>query len=152
MCRQLVALPFSSRSKPLRSSFLNVGSSSGFYAGHKLEKPNILRAQPDLGINTKPVLEDEMPDILRGECSPGAGVKTGSPNSKRISPPQSDFGLSPLPRTGRKLILQSIPSFPSLTPQHWKWWVFRAKSASICQLVEKYVAQWYSVWALYNKK
>ncbi|KGN56953.1 protein tesmin/TSO1-like CXC 2 [Cucumis sativus] len=118
LSRQLVALPFSSRSKPLRSSFLNVGSSSGFYAGHKLEKPNILRAQPDLGINTKPVLEDEMPDILRGECSPGAGVKTGSPNSKRISPPQSDFGLSPLPRTGRKLILQSIPSFPSLTPQH----------------------------------
>ncbi|KAL0548224.1 hypothetical protein IC582_012672 [Cucumis melo] len=118
LSRQLVPLPFSSRSKPLRSSFLNVGSSSGFYGGHKLEKPNILRAQPDLGINTKPVSEDEMPDILRGECSPGAGVKTGSPNSKRISPPQSDFGLSPLPRTGRKLILQSIPSFPSLTPQH----------------------------------
>ncbi|XP_022138009.1 protein tesmin/TSO1-like CXC 2 [Momordica charantia] len=118
LCRQLVSLPFSSRGKPLRSSFLNVGSSSGFYAGHKLEKPNILRPQPDLGKNTKPVSEDEMPDILRGDCSPGAGVKTGSPNSKRISPPQSDFGLSPLPRTGRKLILQSIPSFPSLTPQH----------------------------------
>ncbi|KAG7028887.1 CRC domain-containing protein TSO1, partial [Cucurbita argyrosperma subsp. argyrosperma] len=117
-CRQLVPLPFSSRSKPLRSSFLNVGSSSGFYTGNKLEKPNILQSQPDPGKNTLPGMEDEMPDILCGNCSPGAGVKTGSPNSKRISPPQSDFGLSPLPRTGRKLILQSIPSFPSLTPQH----------------------------------
>ncbi|XP_022955434.1 protein tesmin/TSO1-like CXC 2 [Cucurbita moschata] len=105
--RQLVPLPFSARSNPLRSSFLNVGSSSGFYAGYKHEKPN-----------TAPVSDDAIPNILRGDGSPGAGVKTDSPNSMRISPPQSDFGLSPLPRTGRKLILQSIPSFPSLTPQH----------------------------------
>uniref|UniRef100_A0A2P2IYW8 Protein tesmin/TSO1-like CXC 2 isoform X1 n=1 Tax=Rhizophora mucronata TaxID=61149 RepID=A0A2P2IYW8_RHIMU len=56
-----------------------------------------------------------MPEILRGNNSPTTGIKTCSPNSKRISPPHGNLGSSPR-RSGRKLMLQSIPSFPSLTP------------------------------------
>lgn len=118
--RPLIPLPFSSKSKPPRSSFLTIASSSGLYTGQKLVKPNILRTQPkfEKQIQTVPNPEDEMPEILRGDCSPGTGVKTSSPNSKRISPPHCNFRMSPGRRTGRKLILQSIPSFPSLsTPQ-----------------------------------
>ncbi|CAA3009751.1 Hypothetical predicted protein [Olea europaea subsp. europaea] len=48
----------------------------------------------------------------------GEGIKSSSPNSKRVSPHQSGLGTSPEVRRGRKLILQSIPSFPSLTPKH----------------------------------
>ncbi|KAG6393096.1 hypothetical protein SASPL_147326 [Salvia splendens] len=53
--------------------------------------------------------EDEMPHFLVGGGSP---IKTSSPNKKRVSPPQTLPGL----RSSRKLILQSIPSFPSLAP------------------------------------
>lgn len=116
--RQLVPVSFSSKSKPPRSSVFSIGSSSGLYASQKLGKPNILRPQAKFDQrHNQTVPEDEMPEILQGDCSPTTGVKTASPNSKRVSPPCT-FGSSPGRRSGRKLILQSIPSFPSLTPQH----------------------------------
>ncbi|KAF6138083.1 hypothetical protein GIB67_033497 [Kingdonia uniflora] len=59
--------------------------------------------------------DDETPEILRGNCSPISGVKTVSPNRKRVSPPHGGFEPTPGRRSSRKLILQSIPSFPSLT-------------------------------------
>ncbi|CAN6287454.1 unnamed protein product [Urochloa humidicola] len=42
-------------------------------------------------------------------------VKVVSPNKKRVSPLHIGTGLSPIGRSGRKLVLKSIPSFPSLT-------------------------------------
>nr|XP_023909383.1 protein tesmin/TSO1-like CXC 2 [Quercus suber] len=115
--RPMVPLPFSSNVKLSRASFITVGSSSGLYTSQKLGKPSILRSVPKFEKHFQTVPEDEMPEILRGNCTPSTGVKSSSPNSKRVSPPQSDFGASPSRRSGRKLILQSIPSFPSLT-QH----------------------------------
>ncbi|XP_039071177.1 protein tesmin/TSO1-like CXC 2 isoform X1 [Hibiscus syriacus] len=112
--RPLVQLPFSSKSKPPRS-FITIGSSSGLYTGNKYGKPNIIRPQRII----EKRFQDETPEILRGNFSPENGIKTLSPNSKRISPPQCEFGSTPGgARSGRKLILQSIPSFPSLTPKH----------------------------------
>ncbi|KAL5782668.1 hypothetical protein ACOSP7_007697 [Xanthoceras sorbifolium] len=116
--RSLVQRPVSSKFKPPRS-LLSIGSSSAFYTGFNYGKPTILRSQPtkfEKLLQTAP--EDEMPEILRGNCSPDSGVKSASPNSKRVSPPNAGLGSSPSRRSGRKLILQSIPSFPSLTPQH----------------------------------
>lgn len=60
------------------------------------------------------VLGDSTSDILKGNLSPQTSVKVVSPNKKRISPPRMGTGLSPICRSGRKLILKSIPSFPSL--------------------------------------
>lgn len=59
------------------------------------------------------VFIEEMPDILREPSSPGI-VKTCSPNGKRVSPPHNALSVSPSRKGGRKLILKSIPSFPSL--------------------------------------
>ncbi|VAI01123.1 unnamed protein product [Triticum turgidum subsp. durum] len=59
------------------------------------------------------VFIEEMPGILREPSSPGI-VKTCSPNGKRVSPPHNALGVSPSRKGGRKLILKSIPSFPSL--------------------------------------
>ncbi|ONI26346.1 hypothetical protein PRUPE_1G019100 [Prunus persica] len=119
LSRQMVSLPFSSKNKPPRSSVFSIGgSSSGLYTSQKLGQPNILRPESKFERHSQSVPEDEMPEILQGDVSPSTGVKTASPNSKRVCPPNTDFGPSPGRRTGRKLILQSIPSFPSLTPQH----------------------------------
>ncbi|EEF45252.1 tso1, putative [Ricinus communis] len=116
LCRPLLQLPFSSKSKPPRS-FLGIGSSSGLYTSQKYGKPNILRPEQKFEKQLQTVPDDDMPEVLRGNYTPSTGIKT-SPNSKRVSPPQSILGSSPGLRSGRKLILQSIPSFPSLTPQH----------------------------------
>ncbi|XP_022722031.1 protein tesmin/TSO1-like CXC 2 [Durio zibethinus] len=116
LCRPLVQLPFSSKSKPPQS-FTAIGSSSTLYNGQRYGKPNIIRPQNIIEKHFQTVAEDEMPEILRGNSSPVTAIKTSSPNSKRISPPQCELGSTPGRRSGRKLILQSIPSFPSLT-QH----------------------------------
>ncbi|KAG7992012.1 hypothetical protein I3843_02G106800 [Carya illinoinensis] len=118
LSRPALPLPFSSNCKPPRSSFLTVGSSSGLYTSQKFGKPNIIRSLPKIERHSQTVPEDEMPEILRGNTSPNTGIKSASPNRKRVSPPHSGFGSSPSHRSGRKLILQSIPSFPSLTPKH----------------------------------
>ncbi|KAI8010631.1 CRC domain-containing protein TSO1 [Camellia lanceoleosa] len=112
--RALVQQPFSIKSKPPRSSFLSIGSSSGFCGNQRFGMPNFLQPQHKFEKQIQAVQEDEMPEIL----SPISGIKSSSPNSKRVSPPHCDFGAPPGQRSTRKLILQSIPSFPSLTPKH----------------------------------
>ncbi|XVE81656.1 hypothetical protein DITRI_Ditri15bG0082600 [Diplodiscus trichospermus] len=116
LCRPLLQLPFSSKCKPPRS-FIAIGSSSTLYNGQRFGKPSFIRPQNIIEKHFQTVADDEMPEILRGNSSPGTGIKTSSPNSKRISPPQCELGSNPGRRSGRKLILQSIPSFPSLTQQ-----------------------------------
>lgn len=70
-------------------------------------------------------LEDDTPDILKNNGSPTRGLKASSPNQKRVSPPHNYCPKemmnrrpisSPGIRSGRKYILQSVPSFPPLTP------------------------------------
>lgn len=116
--RQSIPMITSSKGKPPRS-FLAIGSSSSQRfgklnpfkggGGNKLDK------------QLQPVGESEIPDILEDNNnhhgSPISGVKSCSPNSKRVSPPHSSSS-SMGQRSSRKLVLQSIPSFPSLTPNH----------------------------------
>ncbi|KAL8047998.1 hypothetical protein ABFX02_07G034900 [Erythranthe guttata] len=121
--RQSVQLPFSSKNKPPRSSFLTIGggSSSSFNGRQGFVRPSFALPPPkfDENKNLETVIEDnEMPDFL---SSPIGGIKSSSPNGKRVSPPHGGGGggagasLSPGLRSSRKLILQSIPSFPSLS-------------------------------------
>lgn len=67
------------------------------------------------------LMGDDTPEILKETPMPPDAVKVSSPNKKRVSPPHgrgtglgssSSAGL----RTGRKFILQAVPSFPPLTP------------------------------------
>ncbi|KAK4425642.1 protein tesmin/TSO1-like CXC 2 [Sesamum alatum] len=110
-----VQLPFSSKKKPPRSSLPSTGSSSsGFYAGQGFGKPRFLPPPPKFDKHFETIREDEMPEFLQ-EGSPVSGIKSSSPNGKRVSPPHGAVGTSPGLRSSRKLILQSIPSFPSLT-------------------------------------
>ncbi|XP_027915005.1 protein tesmin/TSO1-like CXC 2 [Vigna unguiculata] len=112
LSRPLLPLPFSSKGKAPRS-FVTTISGSALFGSQKLGKPNSLWPQSK---HFQTVPDDEMPEILLGDTSPVTCIKTSSPNGKRISSPSCDLGSSPSRRGGRKLILQSIPSFPSLTP------------------------------------
>ncbi|KAG5061653.1 hypothetical protein JHK87_002682 [Glycine soja] len=112
LSRPLLPLPFSSKGKPPRS-FVTTISGSALFASQKLGKPNPLWSQAK---HFQTVPDEEIPDILQGDSSPITCIKTSSPNGKRISSPNCDLGSSPSRRGGRRLILQSIPSFPSLTP------------------------------------
>ncbi|KAL2349471.1 hypothetical protein Fmac_003471 [Flemingia macrophylla] len=111
--RSMLPLPFSSKGKPPRS-FVTTISGSALFACQKLGKSNSLWSQ-EAAKHFQTVPDDEMPDIFGGDISPISCIKTSSPNGKRISSPNCDMGSSPSRRGGRKLILQSIPSFPSLT-------------------------------------
>lgn len=67
------------------------------------------------------VHKDDTPEILKDNCSPINAVKASSPKQKRVSPPhrhlhESRSSSSPGLRSARKFILQSVPSFPPLTP------------------------------------
>ncbi|KAK1390558.1 CRC domain-containing protein [Heracleum sosnowskyi] len=107
--------PFSSKSKkPPRSSFLSIGGSSSAMYSTGFGKLNPLRSLSKIQNDQK----DEMPEILQNNASPNSSVKLSSPKSKRVSPPHGNFGQSPGQRSSRRLILQSIPSFPALTPKH----------------------------------
>nr|XP_043625015.1 protein tesmin/TSO1-like CXC 2 [Erigeron canadensis] len=110
--RQSVPLTTSSKGKPPRA-FLAIGSSSSSQRFGKLN-PFKIGGGNKLDKQLQTVGEDEMPSILEdNNGSPISGVKSCSPNSKRVSPPHSG-GMGQ--RSSRKLILQSIPSFPCLTP------------------------------------
>ncbi|KAK4355572.1 hypothetical protein RND71_024543 [Anisodus tanguticus] len=115
--RPPMQLPFSLKNKPPRSSFLSIGSSSGIFASQGVGRPSFFQPQPKFEKPFQSIQEDEIPEILQGtNTSPISGIKTSSPNRKRVSPPHCNFANSPGRRSSRKLILQSIPSFPSLTP------------------------------------
>ena len=94
--------------------------SSTKLTGHPSRLCN-LQAPPKTDIVLSPfenyaemALGDSTLDILKGNSSPQTSVKVVSPNKKRISPPRMGTRLSPICMSGRKLILKSIPSFPSL--------------------------------------
>ncbi|KAK4750112.1 hypothetical protein SAY87_027561 [Trapa incisa] len=105
-----------SKCKPSQSSFLaKLGNST-----EKIGKSKLIVLAPPTKFEKPPQQlegEDEMPQVLRGTTS-GMSQKTASPNGKRVSPPHGELSSTPSLRSGRRLILQSIPSFPSLTPQH----------------------------------
>ncbi|RAL38425.1 hypothetical protein DM860_002403 [Cuscuta australis] len=122
--RPPMQFPYLSKNRPPRSSsYLSVGSSSAEMA---VGRPPSFTVHPLPKFEKKQFVEmmmmeeegDEIPEMLQQtKASPTSGVKSGSPNSKRVTPPESEFGTgSPGRRSSRKLILQSIPTFPSLTP------------------------------------
>lgn len=102
LVRSSVQLPFSSRKLP-QSSSLATGSSSRLDGNQYFENTSFH------GV--------EMPEILQGNYSSLGLIKSSSPNRKRVSPPHCEFEQSPNRTISRKLILQSVPSFPSLTPK-----------------------------------
>uniref|UniRef100_A0A0D9Y188 CRC domain-containing protein n=1 Tax=Leersia perrieri TaxID=77586 RepID=A0A0D9Y188_9ORYZ len=107
-CRPLAALPPLSSKKPRSSTKLGGYSS-------RLEGP----LKSDIVLSpfesyAEMMLGDGTSNTLKGELSPQNSVKVVSPNKKRVSPPRIGTGLSPICKSGRKLILKSIPSFPSL--------------------------------------
>ncbi|KAL3648998.1 hypothetical protein CASFOL_005401 [Castilleja foliolosa] len=115
--RQSIEHPFSSKKNPPQSSFPSISSSSGFVDA--FGNPNFLPPPPKFSKHFETVREDEMPEFLQegSSSSPISGIKLSSPNRKRVSPPRSssvETSIGGL-RSSRKLILQSIPSFPSLT-------------------------------------
>ncbi|PNT62365.1 protein tesmin/TSO1-like CXC 2 isoform X2 [Brachypodium distachyon] len=109
--RPLSALPPSSSKRP-RSSTKLIGHSSRLCNSQAPLKTDILLSPFES--YAEMVLGDGASDVLKGGSSPQTSVKVVSPNKKRISPPRIGTGLSPICKNGRKLILKSIPSFPSL--------------------------------------
>jgi hypothetical protein len=111
--RSLIQIPFSSREKPPRSSFLSVRSSGGLFGSHRFGRPEFEKQQ-----QVQPTREGEMPEILHLNRSPvtGGGVKSLSPNSKRVSPPHM-VCLTGGQRSLRKITLRSVPSIPTLPPK-----------------------------------
>ncbi|KAK8956661.1 Protein tesmin/TSO1-like CXC 2 [Platanthera zijinensis] len=99
----------------LKSSSLSSGKpprSSSLSTMNRLENQQAdSKVQENVQLHTDlDVLED-----LSVDSPPCSAVKTASPNGKRVSPPLSGFVVSPNLKGGRKLILKSVPSFPSLT-------------------------------------
>ncbi|XP_071716943.1 protein tesmin/TSO1-like CXC 2 [Rutidosis leptorrhynchoides] len=104
--RQSIQSLTSAKGKPPRSLLAIGSSSSGKLNPFKGGGNTFDKQLPTVG-------ENDIPSILEeNNASPISGVKSCSPNSKRVSPPHSGMGQ----RSSRKLILQSIPSFPCLTP------------------------------------
>ncbi|CAL5066852.1 unnamed protein product [Urochloa decumbens] len=110
LASSLLKLPNFSSAKPPRPSKARSGNSrsSASKATTTLQSCKSSKAAGS-------AVDEEMPDILKEANSPSSGVKTTSPNGKRVSPPHNALSISPNRKGGRKLILKSIPSFPSLT-------------------------------------
>ena len=103
-------MPFSFSGKLPLSSLLSVGSSAQFCTSQKPRTKYSLSSRLKFETHLQMIPEDETPEALNGTSD----VKSTSPNSKRVSPPKQEFG-STARRMGRKLILRSIPPFPSLS-------------------------------------
>lgn len=116
-CRPLACLPPPSSKKPSskkpRSSTKLTGHPSRLCNSQAPLKTDTLLSSFEN--YTEMVLSESTSDALKGNSSPQTSVKVVSPNKKRISPPRMGTGLSPICKSGRKLILKSIPSFPSLS-------------------------------------
>lgn len=115
LTRPLACLPPPSSKKPSSKkprSSAKSGNPSRLCNSRAPLKTDILLAQ--FGNYAEVVLGDSTTDTLKGDSSPQTSVKVVSPNKKRVSPPRMGTGLSPICKSGRKLILKSIPSFPSL--------------------------------------
>ncbi|XAR63616.1 hypothetical protein NMG60_11023622 [Bertholletia excelsa] len=82
----------------------------------KLENSSISHHLPKFGRRLQMIPENEtINEILQDSYSPTRGVNSTSPNCKRVSPPLRRLRSFPALRNGRRLILRSIPSFPSLS-------------------------------------
>lgn len=120
--RPSIQTAYSAKNEPPQSSsFVTTSSSSVLHVSQNKGKLEHFAPQPKVekhyGNSNNNNVGGKMPEVLQSNDTPNAVIKTGSPNGKRVSPPHSDFGSSPPLRSGRRLILKSIPSFPSLT-QH----------------------------------
>lgn len=115
ICRASHQLPFRSSGKSLEPSLFAGGSAPQFPTSHKLGTSGGLCSRPKFEKHLEMIPEDNPPEILREKGPAASTVKSTSPNSKRISPPHNKIGPSSTWRRSRKLILRSIPSFPSLT-------------------------------------
>uniref|UniRef100_A0A2N9FIW0 CRC domain-containing protein n=1 Tax=Fagus sylvatica TaxID=28930 RepID=A0A2N9FIW0_FAGSY len=108
--RPPIRLPFSFNGKLPLSSMLAVGSSPQFCTSQKHTTKYSFCSRTKFETHLQMIPEDETPETLNST----GDVKSTSPNSKRVSPPKQEFGSSTA-WSGRKLILRSIPPFPSLT-------------------------------------
>ncbi|KAL9669336.1 hypothetical protein QQ045_006881 [Rhodiola kirilowii] len=111
LSRLSVKLQFPSKGKPMRSSFRSKELSAGSQNDSKGMKLSSTPLPPKY-MPTTPA--EEMRELLQNQGSPRNIIKINSPNSKRVSPPQCMSTPSSSRTTTRKLILQAIPSFPSL--------------------------------------
>nr|CAD1819810.1 unnamed protein product [Ananas comosus var. bracteatus] len=112
-CRQLVKLSYFSSSKPPRPS-APTGYFSRLYNTQALLKSEAMLLCNKFENHVNNFCDDDTANILKENGSPSNVMKTSSPNGKRISP-SNGVGFSPSRKGGRKLILRSIPSFPSLS-------------------------------------
>ncbi|XP_051129723.1 protein tesmin/TSO1-like CXC 2 [Andrographis paniculata] len=113
--------PFLSKPKLPMYPVPSICSLPGF-AG--FQKSSFFPSLPKIDQRMATVGEEEiiMPEFLQGVSPPVGAINSSSPNRKRISPPQRLGKISSPPppssssglRSNRKLILESIPSFPSL--------------------------------------
>uniref|UniRef100_A0A7N0VBN7 CRC domain-containing protein n=1 Tax=Kalanchoe fedtschenkoi TaxID=63787 RepID=A0A7N0VBN7_KALFE len=118
LSRLAVKLQFPSKGKPMRSSFLSIGSSFGSQNDTRGVKLSSIPLPPKFEKSLPTThAEEEMPELLQKQGSPRNIIKSGSPNGKRVSPPQCKSRPSPSRRSTRRLILQAIPSFPSINQQ-----------------------------------
>lgn len=115
--RPLVPLATSSKGKPPRSSLAMSGLSSSLHPVDGPGRSTFLRSQSCAEKHHHSVSVDEIPAVLQNTSPPSSGLKTLSPNSKRVLSPHNANGQSHGLRSSRKLILQSIPAFPSLSPR-----------------------------------
>lgn len=115
--RQSVPLATSSKGKPPRSSLGTIGSSSILHPVDGPGRSTFLRTQSRSEKHYQCASADEIPTVLQHSSPPSNGLKTSSPKSKRVSPPHHEKGQSVGLKSSRKLILQSIPAFPSLSPR-----------------------------------
>lgn len=98
--------------KPLMSSRPSIESSPQFDIEENPEKSTFES-------HLQMIPEDGTLETLETSCQEtSSGVKSTSPNSKRVSPPYREFGSLTARRSGRKLILRSIPAFPQLSSHH----------------------------------
>ncbi|KZV27484.1 hypothetical protein F511_17698 [Dorcoceras hygrometricum] len=113
--RQSVPHPYSTNKKTPTSSFPYNSSASSFYASQILRRPNFFQIPSRLDKRLQMVKEDDIPEFLQQGSSPIPCIKSVSPKRKRVLSPHSVGQSSPSFRSSRKLVLQSIPSFPCLT-------------------------------------
>ncbi|CAN6304247.1 unnamed protein product [Urochloa humidicola] len=109
-CRSSILLP-STCSEPPAST---TGCSSQLQNSQSPMKADVLLS-PFETCAAEMILGDGSSNIQEMSSSWVSSVKVVSPNKKRVSPLHTGTGLSPIGRSGRKLVLKSIPSFPSLT-------------------------------------
>ncbi|PUZ37860.1 hypothetical protein GQ55_9G153200 [Panicum hallii var. hallii] len=109
-CRSSILLSSTCSEPPVST----VGCSSQLHNSQSPMKADVLFSPSETCV-MEPILVDGSSNIQEVSSSCTTRVKVVSPNKKRVSSLQTGTGLSPIGRSGRKLVLKSIPSFPSLT-------------------------------------